>query len=124
MVLGTSTIRIVDHYNGIIPNPPGADCSDTQSCAATGQDLPFDVASQCTNGACNYVTSSDLVVTDVSKEGKRAVVNLGQIQIQDAGLDGDLVAGPPPTTGVCPPACAQNPGDGSDVASVQGLFIP
>jgi hypothetical protein len=123
MVLGTSTIRIADHYNAIIPNPPGADCSDTTTCAATSQDLPFNVGTQCTNGACNYVTSSDLVVTDVAKEGKRASVQLGQIQIQDAGLDGDLVGGPPPQTGICPPSCAQN-GDGNALASTMGLLVP
>jgi len=122
MVLGSSSIRITDHYSGLVPNP-GTGCSATTSCTATGQDLPFNVSTQCTNGACNYVTSSDLVVSDVSKEGKRAVVGLGQIQIQDAGLDGDLVAGVAPTTGVCPPACQQT-ADGFAVASTQGLFVP
>jgi hypothetical protein len=123
MVLGTSTIRISDHYSAIVPNPPGADCSDTTSCPATGADLPFNVGAQCTNGACNTVTSSDLVVTDVSKEGKRASVQLGQIQIQDAGQNGDLVSGPPPQTGICPPSCAQD-GDGNALAFTQGLLVP
>jgi hypothetical protein len=54
----------------------------------------------------------------VTQEGKRSVVGLGQLQIEDAGLDGDLAGGP-----ACPPTCAQN-GDGNAVASVQGLFIP
>jgi hypothetical protein len=122
-VLGSSTIRISDHYNAIIPNPAGADCSDTTTCAATSQDLPFTVGAQCSAGACNYTTSSDLVVTDVSKEGKRAVVGLGQITIADAGLNGNLFGGPPPQTGICPPSCAQD-GDGNAVAFTQGLFIP
>ena len=52
-VLGTSSIRITDHYNQFVPNPPGADCSDTTSCVATAIDLPFDVGSQCTAGSCN-----------------------------------------------------------------------
>jgi hypothetical protein len=110
-VLGTSSIRISDHYNGGTGTDP-----------ATVVDLPFDVGSQCTGGACNYVTSADATVTNVTQEGKRSVVGLGQIQIQDAGLNGNLVGGPPPTTGVCPPACAQD--DASGIASVQGLFIP
>jgi len=117
-VLGTSSIRISDHYNAITPNPPGADCSDTTSCPATAIDLPFDVGTQCSAGACNTVTSADLTVPAVTLEGKRSVVGLGQIQIEDAGLDGNLAGGP-----ACPPTCAQN-GDGDDVSSVQGLFIP
>jgi hypothetical protein len=122
MILGSSTIRISDHYSAIIPNPTGADCSDTTTCPATSADLPFTVGAQCTLGACNYVTGSDLVVTDVSKEGKRAVVGLGQITIADAGNNGDLVGGPPPQTGICPPSCAQD--DPGSVAFTQGLFIP
>jgi hypothetical protein len=123
MVLGSSTIRISDHYNGIVPNPPGADCSDTTSCPGTVADLPFTVGAQCVNGACNYTTSSDLAVTNVAQEGKRAVIGLGQLTIEDAGLDGDLIAATPPSTGICPPACAQN-GDGNATAFTQGLFIP
>jgi len=117
-VLGTSSIRITDHYNQIVPNPAGADCSDTSSCPATAIDLPFDVGAQCTAGACNYVTSSDLTVPGVTLEGKRSVVGLSQINIQDGGANGDLAGGI-----ACPPTCAQE-GDGNAVASVQGLFIP
>jgi hypothetical protein len=117
-VLGTSSIRISDHYNQILPNPPGADCSDTTSCAATAIDLPFDVGSQCTDGSCNYVTSADLTVPAVTLELKRAVVGLGPIEIQDAGADGDLAGGV-----ACPPTCAQN-GTDHNIAATQGLFIP
>ena len=110
-VLGSSSIRISDHYNGVSGTDP-----------ATVADLPFDVGSQCTAGSCNYVTSADATVTNTTQEGKRAVVGLGAIEIQDAGANGNLVGAPPPTTGVCPPACAQD--DPARVASVQGLFIP
>lgn len=112
MVLGQATIRVSDHYNGA----PGFTSPGTMI------DLPFSVGAQCSAGACNYTTSSDLVVTDVAKEGKRAVVGLGQLTVQDAGLNGDLVAAPAPTTGICPPACAQD--DAAAVAFTQGLFIP
>jgi hypothetical protein len=112
MILGQATIRVSDHYNG----------APAFTSPGTMIDLPFSVGAQCTNGACNYVTSSDLVVTDVAKEGKRAVVGLGQLTVQDAGQNGDLVAAPPPTTGICPPACAQD--DTAAVAFTQGLFIP
>ena len=117
-VLGTSSIRISDHYNQIVPNPLGADCSDTTSCVATAIDLPFDVGSQCTAGSCNYVTSADLTVPGVTLELKRAVVGLGPIEVQDAGADGDLAGGP-----ACPPTCAQN-GTDHNIAATQGLFIP
>jgi hypothetical protein len=116
-MLGVSSIRITDHYNAISPNPPGADCSDTTSCVATAIDLPFSVGVQCTAGACNYVTSADLTIPGSVQELKRAVVGLGQLDVQDAGADGNLAGA------TCPPTCAQN---GVDHASAftQGLFIP
>ena len=89
-VLGTTLIRITDHFNAISPNPPGADCSDTTSCVATSIDLPFSVGVQCSAGACNTVTSANLTVPGAVKELKRAVVGLGQIEVADAGADGDL----------------------------------
>jgi hypothetical protein len=118
-VLGSSSIRITDHYNATTGQP----CAGTTTCVATVTDLPFDVGAQCTNGACNYTTSADAVVTNTVQELKRAVVGLGQITVSDAGGDGQLIGGPPPTTGVCPPACAQNDAT-FGVAFTQGLFIP
>jgi hypothetical protein len=117
-VLGSSSIRITDHYNATTGQP----CAGTTTCVATVADLPFDVGTQCVSGACNYTTSADAVVTNTVQELKRAVVGLGQITIADAGLNGNLVGGPPPTTGVCPPACAQD--DPAGTAATQGLFIP
>jgi len=117
-VLGSSSIRITDHYNATTGQP----CAATTTCVATVADLPFDVGAQCASGACNYTTSADAVVTNTVQELKRAVVGLGQITIADAGLNGNLVGGPPPTTGICPPACAQD--DPAGVAFTQGLFIP
>jgi hypothetical protein len=110
-VLGVQTIQISDH-----DNTSGLACDP--NCAATVTALPFSVGSQCVAGACNYVTSADLTVPGVVKEGKRGVVELGQLQIQDAGADGNLAGAS------CPPTCAQNPGDGSATAFVQGLFTP
>jgi hypothetical protein len=117
-VLGSSTIRITDHYNATTGQP----CAGTTSCPGTVVDLPFDVGAQCTSGSCNYTTSADATVTNTVQELKRAVVELGQVNIQDAGLNGNLVGGPPPGTGICPPSCAQD--DASGVAFVQGLFLP
>jgi hypothetical protein len=113
-VLGSSQIEITDHHN----NTTGQPCNTSTSCPASVIGLPFTIGSQCTGGACNYVTSADGTVPDVVKEGKRAVVELGIIQIFDAGADGGFVA-----SAVCPPTCEQN-ADGEKLASVQGLFIP
>jgi hypothetical protein len=110
-VLGVSTIQISDHNN-----TSGQACDP--NCPATVTALPFSVGAQCTAGSCNYVTSADLTVPGVTQEGKRAVVELGQLQVQDAGSDGNLAGAN------CPPTCAQNPGDGSGIAFVQGLFVP
>jgi len=117
-ILGVSQIRITDHYNQIVPNPTGADCSDTISCVATAIDLPFSVGAQCAAGSCNYVTSADLTVPGSVLELKRAVVGLGALEIQDAGADGALAGGV-----ACPPTCAQN-GTDHNTAFTQGLFIP
>jgi len=117
-ILGVSQIRITDHYNQIVPNPTGVDCSDTISCVATAIDLPFSVGAQCAAGSCNYVTSADLTVPGAVLELKRAVVGLGALEIQDAGADGDLAGGV-----ACPPTCAQN-GTDHNTAFTQGLFIP
>ena len=116
-ILGVSQIRITDHYNQIVPNPVGADCSDTISCVATAIDLPFSVGAQCSAGACNYVTSADLTIPGAVQELKRAVVGLGALEVQDAGADGNLAGA------TCPPTCAQN-GTDHAVAFTQGLFIP
>jgi hypothetical protein len=111
-VLGASTIQITDH-----DNTSGQACDP--NCPGTVTALPFSVGAQCTGGACNYITSANLTVPGVTKEVKRAVVELGQLQVQDAGSDGNLAGGT-----ACPPTCAQNPGDGSAIAYVQGLFVP
>jgi hypothetical protein len=121
-VLGVSTIQITDHDNtagGIAGSPCPSGAGVEPNCAGTVTALPFSVGAQCTAGACNYVTSANLTVPGVVKEGKRGVVELGQLAIQDAGANGDLAGGV-----ACPPTCAQDPGDGSDVAYVQGLFVP
>jgi len=118
-VLGVSTIQITDHDNSLgtagTPCPSGINVSP--NCAGTVTALPFSVGAQCSSGACNYVTSANLTVPGVTKEVKRAVVELGQLQIQDAGADGQLAGAN------CPPTCAQNDTTYA-IASVQGLFVP
>lgn len=119
-----ATIRMVDHFNARDPNPPGPDCSDTQSCPGTMQDIPFGlVGGTCTGGSCNFTTSMDAIISDMVREGKRTDIQLGQAQIRNGGLDGSYLGGPPPLNGNCPPSCTRS--EGSDrVAFVQGLAVP
>jgi len=131
-VLGTSTIRITDHYNTITATndpcetaaTPGTGGAPPPQCQGTSLDLPFNVSSQCLTASCSYVTTANAVVAGTVKEFKRAVVELSQVTVQDAGADGDLISAPPPSTGVCPPACAQGADTTFDVAAAQGIFIP
>jgi hypothetical protein len=120
-VLTESFLRITDHYNALDPNPPAPDCSDSQSCSGTLPDIPFGIGAQCASGACNYTSSADAVVTGMIQELKRAVVGIGQVVVYDGGLNGNMIGNAPPTTGVCPPACAT---DDDTLAFVQGLYAP
>jgi hypothetical protein len=99
---GNATIRISDHYNG-----PGLNE------AATVVDIPFPVNASCvataaTNvgGTCTTNTTANTVVPGSVKDTQRAVVEVGQLQINDGGADG-LVS------------TADN-----TLFEVQGIFIP
>jgi hypothetical protein len=122
MILLDLPMRITDHYNALSPNPAGTDCSDSTSCTATMTDPSVPIGVQCTSGACNVQTTLDSVVPNMVQEQKRAVLELGQVQVDDAGANGTLVASPAPASGVCPPACSQD--DASTVFLSQGLFTP
>ena len=101
-VQGNATIRISDHYNGPNLNE-----------AATVVDIPFPVNATCVNttsttigGTCTANTSANAVVPGAVKDTQRAVVEIGQLQINDGGADG-LVS------------TADN-----TLFGVQGIFIP
>ena len=102
-VQGNATIRISDHYNG-----PGLNE------AATVTDIPFPVTATCANttattigGTCTANTSANAVVPGSVKDTQRAVVEIGQLLINDGGTDGQVA-----TT-------ADN-----TLFGVQGIFIP
>jgi len=104
-VQGDATIRITDHFNAVAAGG-GTD-------PATVVDIPFPVNTSCTQTAntaigsqCNVNTSANAVVPGAVKDGKRAIVEIGQIQVRDGGVDG-LVATEPNT-----------------LFAVQGIFIP
>jgi hypothetical protein len=122
-VLVDMPARLTDHHNQIVPNPAGADCSDTVSCTATTDFANWPIGLQCASGTCNVTTSMDLAVPGSIIETKRAVIQLGAVEVQDAGLNGQLAAAPSPAAGVCPPAC-QADGDANTVYMTQGAFVP
>ncbi len=104
-VQGNATIRITDHWNAVAagggPDP------------ATVLDIPFPVAATCAatastaiGGLCTATTSANATVPGAVKDGKRAVIEVGQITITDGGPDG--VNGTAPNT----------------LFEIQGIFIP
>ena len=102
---GNATIRISDHFNGVAPGggtEPG-----------TVVDIPFPVETTCTQTAnasigstCLANTSANATVPGAVKDGKRSLVEIGQLQVFDGGPDG--------LTGTAP----------NTLFSVQGIFIP
>jgi hypothetical protein len=101
-VQSNGIIRISDHYNG-----------GTTSDTGTVQDIPFPTTVPCmattstTIGAtCGINTSANATIPGAVKDGKRAVIEVMQIQASDGGLDG-LVS----TTD-------------NTLFAVQGVFIP
>jgi hypothetical protein len=104
---GNALIRITDHWNAVAPGG-GPD-------AATVQDIPFPVNTTCTATAnmavgsqCNVTTSANATVPGTPvKDGKRASVEIQQVQITDGGPDG--LMGTP---------------TGNTLFAVQGIFIP
>jgi hypothetical protein len=101
-VQGNATIRISDHYNGAGLNE-----------AATVVDIPFPVNGQCANtaatnvgGTCTTNTTANTVVPGSVKDNQRGVVEIGQLQVNDGGTDGQV-------------STADN-----TLFMVQGIFIP
>ena len=90
---GSATIRISDHWNAVAagggPDP------------ATVVDIPFPVNTTCANtasntigGLCTANTSANATVPGAVKDTKRAVVEIGQIVINDGGPDGNTATAP------------------------------
>lgn len=104
-VQGNATIRITDHFNGS-PGPGGTS-------PGTVIDLPFPVEANCAatasatiGGTCSANTTANAVVPGAVKVGKRAIVEITQLTVNDGGPDG--VVGTTPNT----------------VFAKQGIFIP
>ncbi len=81
-------LRITDRYNG--PSEVG-----------TGQDTSFAVTVPCTStsstsigSTCSIDTTADAVMPGVVKELRRAVWQMGQVQVFDGGSDGLVSTNP------------------------------
>jgi hypothetical protein len=117
------SMRYTDHNN----HTTGQACDATTTCPGTadiaGTPQAWPIGIQCTSGNCNYITTVDLTVPGANLEGKRAVIELGEINVQDAGLNGNLTgASTLGASGVCPPACQQD--DAYTQYLRQGLTVP
>jgi hypothetical protein len=113
-VLVVKKLRISDHGDSF----PGC----PYPCAGTMVDFSFQIGVQCSAGNCALVSSYNSVIPGMITTGLRGVIEEGQVEVHDAGLNGQLVAAGAPTSGVCPPACVQD--DPSTLFMVQGLFSP
>jgi hypothetical protein len=110
-LLATSTLRITDKFNGPSQNQDG-------TVVDTRLEVPFDCAMTAgvSIGAhCEVHTTMDSLLPGAVVEGRRAVWQTGQVEIEDAGPNG---------TGYgsgCPSAC----GDGDETVFMrQGVFVP
>jgi len=99
-------VRITDRHNGLNPS------ITTQ--AGTMYDIPFPITGTCASTAstsigseCGVTTTfNSLVPPGAIKEGKRAIWELQQVQVNDGGSDGQV--------GTVP----------NSLFAVQGVFVP
>jgi hypothetical protein len=95
-----TSLRVIDRYNGASEVGVGQDTSFavTVPCVATGVTT---IGSNCTLN-----TSADAVLPGVVKETRRAIWQLGQVQVFDGGADGVVSTTP------------------NSLFAVQGIFVP
>jgi hypothetical protein len=90
---GNVTVRITDHWNSVSAGG-GAE-------SGTVVDIPFPMPFNCVNttdndigGLCSLDTSVNAIVAGVAKDRKRAIWELGQINVSDGGSDGSPTTTP------------------------------
>jgi hypothetical protein len=109
-LLVTAPLRITDSDNA--PETP-------EPATTTDQTIQFPVPCAATadttkGGTCSVSTTYDAVIPGAVSERMRAIWQLGQIQVKDAGPNGTGYAS-------CPPTC----GDGDETVFMrQGIFVP
>jgi hypothetical protein len=102
-----ATLRITDRFNGTSGGP-----NQLEPATTTDVPLTFTVPCSATTGSegasCNLASSADAVTGgNVANEGKRAVWQLGSVEVFDGGSDGD----------------GDTTGDNT-LFAVQGLYAP
>jgi hypothetical protein len=90
---GNVNVRITDRWNAVSAGG-GAE-------SATMVDIPFPMPFTCVNttdndigGLCSLNTSVNAIVAGVAKDGKRAIWELGQVNVSDGGSDGSTATTP------------------------------
>jgi hypothetical protein len=109
-VIVTTSLKVTDNQNATEMPEPG-----------TVQTVPLEFAAQCTatvdttrGSDCDLQTTIDALTPGFVVESKRAIWELGQVTVKDAGPNGTGLAN-------CPPTC----GDGDETTYLrQGIFIP
>jgi hypothetical protein len=100
-----STLRITDKRNTPHPGGPGA---GTVSDASLGATVPCTATGDTTTGSsCLLTTTANAIAPGTVTAGARSVWELGQVQVDDGGPDGD----------------ADLPGENT-LFLVQGVFVP
>ena len=90
---GSMIVRLTDRFNAVAPGG-GVE-------GATVVDIPFPFPWTCANsataaqgGQCGINTSFNAMVPQMVRDGKRAVVEIGQVIVRDGGSDGDTNTAP------------------------------
>ena len=90
-----ASIRVTDAYNNTPSIGDSAGCGTSSSCSGTVQDQDFLVPVVCQSNAdstigsyCGANTTANALVPGVVEAGKGALVEIGQMQVFDSGLDG------------------------------------
>jgi len=109
-VLLRSDLQITDNSNAQETPEPGTvqtfKYNAPVDCVATG--------STTIGSSCNLTTTADSLVPGTVTEGRRAIWQLGQVEVRDAGPNGTGYAS-------CPPTC----GDGDEATFLrEGIFAP
>jgi hypothetical protein len=102
----TVELRMTDRWNAVAPGG-GSD-------PATGQEVSFgrsfacgQTASTSIGSSCSLTTTANAILPGLVKDTKRAIWQMGQVQVYDGGPDGD----------------ADTPA-GDTLFAIQGIFVP
>jgi len=77
-----NAIQITDAKNQ--RDTPSGACTAAYNCSATVVPLPFPVPVTCSAGTCNAATTANSLAPGSVTAGRRGVVEIGQLQLQDS----------------------------------------